>query len=480
MFAKKQINDVYLLFRGPQREAKEYFSAFVPTGLFNILFFLLKQGYNPKLFNLSTLSEKEVLAFIKSENIEIAFISTFMGNHNVSLNLAKEIKRWHKKAITVLGGPFAILGEAILNKNSEIDFVILGEGEISSLKLLKFLEEKEKLSNVKGLYYRKDGEIKFNKQDYHKDIDDFFYLPSQIKPYCHYVKSENFAVLITSRGCPYRCSFCSSPVLWKNKIRLHSIDNLINYVKDLRKNIGEIYFSVRDDNFLMNKKRVLEFAVKLTQQNLGFLWNTQGSVTFLDDEIALSLAESGCDQVQLGIESASKRLLELFEKPIDIERSYKAIETLRKHLIRPFGYFIGGANETDAAVKETCLFIKKSGLIDGVLSPLVIYPGTKLSNNVKEKDFFSEKEIHYYSQNSYKKVKNRYLRALEFAHHHNWFTQKEIDSSPVRGFLKEIVRCYSYLNSDDITNAKKALFSIDSKNPWRKRLLKEIGNRGLG
>lgn len=474
MLNKKQVNNIFLFFRGPQKEAKDYFSSFVPMGLFNILFYLLKNGYEPILYNLSHLEDKDVSDIIKSYNINIAFISCFSGNHISSINLARAIKNYHKKSIIVLGGPFSLLAEEILIRYPEIDFVVRGEGEIPALKIIKFLEGREKLSNIEGLCYRSNNLIKTNQTGFCANIDDFFYLPSQILPYCNFIDNENFAILITSRGCPYRCSFCSSPVLWKNKIRFHNTKNLIEYIKDLKNSLGQIYFSIRDDNFLMNQKRVFEFTQKLKDANMGMLWNTQGSIKFINDELAYALAQSGCDQVQMGIESVSERILHLFNKEFDIISAKNAINSLRRHLIRPFGYFIGGVNETKEETEETCNFIKTSGLIDGIISPLVIYPGTDLYKKSMVNEFFSKKEIVYYDLPSYKKFKKSYLNALEYAANKNSFSLNDIKVSPTTSFLKDITEFYYYLTTGNNKYAKKVLQRLKPDNPWHTKLKDDL------
>ncbi len=478
MLNKKQVNNIFLFFRGPQKEAKDYFSGFVPMGLFNILFYLLKNGYQPGLYNLSHLDDKDVSHIIKSSNIKVAFISSFTGNHITSINLAKVIKNYHKKSIVVLGGPFSLLAEEILIRFPEIDFVVKGEGEISALKIVKCLEGKEKLDNIEGLCYRSNNLIKTNQTAYHANIDNFFYIPSQILPYCNFVDNENFAILISSRGCPYRCSFCSSPVLWKNKIRFHSTQNLLSYIKDLRNNLGQIYFSIRDDNFLMNQKRVLKFSKELRDENICMLWNTQGSVKFINDDVAYALAQSGCDQVQMGIEAVSKRILHLFNKEFDIILAKNAINSLRRYLIRPFGYFIGGVKETNEEAEETCNFIKTSGLIDGIISPLVIYPGTNLYNKSMVNEFFSKKEIVYYDLPSYKKFKKDYLNALEYAVNKNGFSLKDIKMSPTTSFLKDITEFYWYLSVCNHKSARKVLQRLKPENPWYTKLKDDLTASG--
>lgn len=476
MNIKKQGKKILLLFKGPEKEGKDYFSNFVPMGLFNILYYLLQNGYDARLYNLSFLNSDEIVSLLKSIDFQVVFLSAFTGNHMVTLKLASRIKKIRKDCVVVIGGPFAILGDYILQRYPEVDFVIKGEGEEASLKIIRFLEGRERVENISGLYYRNNEGIKSNRQLFEKEIDNFFFLPSQVIAYCNFVNEENFAILITSRGCPYRCSFCSSYTLWRNKIRYHSIDNLIRYVKDLRYNLGQIYFSIRDDNFLMNRERVISLTKRFEKERLMLLWNTQASVSFIDDEIALRLANGGCDQVQMGIESASLRILNFFNKKLDINLVGKAVSSLRKHLIRPFGYFIGGVNETEKEVEETCDFIRKVGLMDGILSPLVIYPGTKLYKNSMIDDFFSKKEILFFSLSSYIRFKNQYLSALKYAFHRNTFKKEEIEKSPTISFLKEVVLFYHYIMHGNREGAQKVVLRLDFSNPWRKKLLEELNS----
>lgn len=474
MKIKKQPLQIFLFFRGLQKEAKDYFSSFVPSGLFNILFYLLSHDCHATLVNLSDMKKQDLKHFLNSHKIDIAFISTFFGNHSESINLIKQIKSFNTKTVTVMGGPYTVLGDEIIRRVPELDFVIKGEGEIPSLKIINLLQNKEHIKNIEGLCYRNSTGLANNAISFHPNIDDFFYLPSKIADYCKYVNKENFSILITSRGCPFKCNFCSSPLLWQNRIRYHSITKLIDYVKDLRINFNEIFFSIRDDNFLMSKKRVLAFTKAIKELRLYFLWNTQGSVKFIDEEVALALAQSGCDQVQMGIESASKRALSFLNKNVNIEKSYEVIHILRKHLIRPFGYFIGGFDESKEEVEETCHFIKHSGIIDAVISPLVIYPGTPFSKKIPLDNFFSKDEIIYYSKQSYEKYKKKYIAALEYAFNRNFFNLNEIKSSPTSSFLKNIVSHFYFLQKGNLSKAISALDGLENENPWKAKLLNDI------
>ncbi len=469
---KSQVDKCLLVYRGPQKESKDYFTDFVPIGLFNILYSLLKEGFDATLINLSNYKPQDVTYFFKNNYYNIIFISTFFGNHYESFKIAKLAKKYAPKSITILGGPFSILGKEILKNIPEIDFVIKGEGEEASIKLLKAIKGKERFEHISNLVYRAGDKFIENSVKFLENIDNYFFLPSQIVPYCVNIQRENFSILITSRGCPFKCSFCSSPKIWQRKIRMHSINLLIDYIKDLRKTFGSLYFSIRDDNFLANPKRVINFAESLSKEKLYFLWNTQGSAKYVSDELAFYLSKAGCDQIQMGIESGSEKLLHFLNKQIHFKDVLKAIKTLRNYLIRPFGYFICGMKENLEDTKKTLNFIRKSGLIDAVLSPLVIYPGTALSKGYPLNDFFKDREIIYYDKKSYDKYKELYLLLFEEIYHKG-FSEEEIERNNVYNFKNNIVKYYHYRSK----NQEKALIYLkeiikkEPENPWPYLLL---------
>jgi anaerobic magnesium-protoporphyrin IX monomethyl ester cyclase len=471
---KSQVDKCLLIYRGPQKESKDYFTDFVPIGLFNILYSLLKEGFDAKLINFSRYKTEDIIHFFKNNNYNVVFISTFFGNHYESFKIARLAKKYAPKSITILGGPFSILGKEILKKIPEIDFVIKGEGEEASIKLLKAIKGNETFEHINNLVYRSKDKLVENTVRFIENIDDYFFLPSMIMPYCSNIKPENFAILISSRGCPFKCSFCSSPKIWQRKIRMHSINLLIDYVKDLRKNFGSLYFSIRDDNFLVNQKRVLNFAESLSKENLYFLWNTQGSAKYINDELAFCLSNAGCDQIQMGIESGSKKILHFLNKHIDLIDVLKAIKTLRNNLIRPFGYFICGMKESMEDTKRTLNFIRKSGLIDAVLSPLVIYPGTALSKNYPINEFFKDREIIYYDKKSYEKYKELYLFLFEEIYHKG-YSDEEIKKNNVYNYKNNIVKYYHYStkNENKALRYLKEIIRKEPNNPWPYFLLGE-------
>ncbi len=468
---KKQVTKCLLVYRGMQGKFRDPFTDFVPIGLFNILKALLDRGLEANLVNLSKYTQKEVEKFIKDSDCHIVFISSFYGNHIISFEMAKLFKKYHKNTYTVIGGPISILGKEILERFHFIDFVIKGEGEEASSLLIDALNEHKDLSKVFNLVYRKFSRIIENPVKLIKNIDKYFFLPSQIIQYCNKVDEENFSIIITSRGCPFDCNFCSSPVIWQRKIRFHSLNLLIEYLKDLRECFGTLYFSIRDDNFLLSKDRVRNFTKSLMVEKLYYLWNTQGSASFIDNELAESLSDAGCDQVQMGIESASLNQLKFFNKNLNLTGAKEAIKILRNNLIRPFGYFICGMKESPEDITNTLNFIKTSGLMDAVVAPLAIYPGTSLSKNYQIDIFFKNREIIYYDLNSFRKYKNLFLETFEEIYQKG-FSLKELNNNKKYSFKNNIVKYFAYRREEQKSlDFLKEIVYKEPKNPWGYYLL---------
>jgi anaerobic magnesium-protoporphyrin IX monomethyl ester cyclase len=469
---------IVLLYRGPQSAGRDEFTSFVPAGFFNILKSLLAAGYRATLYNLSETPPRLLRQTLADIAADAFFLSTFYGNHLESARLASLLKKLYPGVPVVLGGPFAVLGGEILKRWPQVDFVVRGEGERAGVSLLDELFSGEyNFSAVDGLCRRTGSSIHCRPPILLNDIDRFFFLPSEILPHCIGVSPDNLAVLISSRGCPYHCAFCSSTALWNNRLRHHSVPLLIDYLKDLRKTTGAIYFSLRDENFLANKQQVKEFTELLNRENLYYLFNVQGSAALVDKEGTARLAAAGCDQLQMGIETISPRLQSILQKKQRPETIRSGIALLRRRLIRPFGYFIYGMGETKEETDENLTFIRTSGLLDAVASPLVHYPGTSLSATMPTDSFFSDREILYFDEVSRKNLRPRYRKALRFLAQKASFRDNEINKAELSHLPAEITRFFHFLSTGQTAEAENLLLAMTVRqpdNPWGYSLLGDL------
>ena len=160
--------------------------------------------------------------------------------------------------------------------------------------------------------------------------------------------------IITSRGCPASCSFCSSPRFWGKTLRFRSPRAIIDEIRYIRDKYGLIYFSIRDDTFTSDRKRVVEFCRLLLQEKIYILWNCQSRVNAVDEEILCWMKRAGCECVQFGVESGSKRVLMSLGKGITPEQVKRAALATRRVGIHFSIYLITGVpGETEEDLKET-------------------------------------------------------------------------------------------------------------------------------
>jgi len=466
---------VALLYRGPQHQGKDDFSSFVPMGLFNVLKSLRLAGYAASLHNLSRTPGAGLAKSLAGFEADAFLISAFFGCHHEAYTLARLAKKVSPRAPVVLGGPLSVLGPEILGRVAEIDYVIRGEGEEAGVALLDALYRgKGRPEAIPGVVCRGPSGIIATPPRLLGGIDRFFFLPSEVMPHCRGVRPENLAVLISSRGCPFHCAFCSSTVLWQNRVRHHAVPLLISYLKDLRKSTGAIYFSLRDENFLAGRTHVEEFTAALQESRLHYLWNAQASPRFIDETLARRLAAAGCDQVQMGIEAVSPRLRAFLGKHDKAENIPEAIRLLRRQAIRPFGYFIYGMGESESEGKESLDFIHRAGLLDAVASPLALYPGTGLAEGVNPARFFDKGEILLHSPDSAGKWRNRYRRALAGLHEQGGFSREELTAGPGQTTVRAVARYFRALAENDQAGAERILTTLageEPDNPWSFNLL---------
>lgn len=475
---RRSAKKIVLLYRGPQGAGRDEFTSFVPAGFFNILKALLDAGYGATLHNLSDAPHRHLKKVLADIPADAFFLSAFYGNHLEAARLGGLLKELYPRIPVVLGGPFAVLGPEILRRWPQIDFVVQGEGEDAGVMLLDSLfTGGHGLAAIAGLCRRTGDAIRCQPARLLTDIDRFFYLPSEVLPHCSGVSNDNLAILISSRGCPYRCAFCSSSVLWKNKLRHHSVHLLIDYLKDLRRATGAIYFSLRDENFLANKRQVRQFTERLGKENLHYLFNAQGSATLVDEESAARLAKAGCDQLQMGIETVSPRLQMLLRKKQPPAKIKKSITLLRRQLIRPFGYFIYGMGETEKEAKENLEFIQTSGLLDAVASPLVHYPGTILSASQPTAGFFGKQEILYFNESSSRQLRPSYEKALGALARKAAFQDKELQQAEPVHLPATVARFFHWLATGEETKAERLMLAMTAAqpdNPWGHALLADL------
>lgn len=341
----------------------DYFMSLMPYGITSITAFLEQNGFEVTLANFSHIGAESAVQEILKISPDYVFISIFSFNRTESLKLIKKLKQKNPLIKTVIGGHHpTFLYNEITKRYPEIDYIITGEGEDASLQLLR------------------DGSAEKVIHGIRSDDIDRFPPPAFFKGTTIGVnKNEQFRYIITSRGCPSRCRYCSSPGFWKRKVSMRDPRSIVSELRYLQEKHGLIYFSIRDDNFTLNKKRVLEFCRLLEDSELYFMWNCQARVDTVDMEMLTAMKKNGLEHIQYGVESGSEKILGMYDKSISIKRIKEAAALTREAGIYLSYYLMAGMkDETDHDIDLTISLIKETLPHDVIVSPVAYYPGTDI------------------------------------------------------------------------------------------------------
>ena len=325
-----------------------------------------------------------------------------IDNANKICEIAKEV---NENIITVMGGvhPTNMPKEVLKDKN--IDLISIGESEYTFLDIVKSIESGKGVGEVDGIGYKKDGEIIINtKTKYIENLDDLPFPARHLlnmkkyfamsKPHgISFMKSPNTSI-VTSRGCPSNCVFCSIHTIWGKKYRTRSPENVLAEIKQLvdEYKIKELHFE--DDNFTLDKKRAAEIFKGMIEKKFNLLWSTPNGVAAwtLDEEQLRLMKKSGCYRVIFGFESGSNEVLKnIINKPQKIENIKPLIKKAQKLGIEVGGFFVVGCpGETKKQIEQTFKFARTAGLDYAGISIATPYPGTRLLDKCIEEGYLKK------------------------------------------------------------------------------------------
>jgi radical SAM superfamily enzyme YgiQ (UPF0313 family) len=350
------------------------------------------------------LSYEEIGDEIKKRSPDIVSISALTPTIGVALDSADKIKQVKPDTIVVLGGYHPTFEYESVLKEKSVDVVVRGEGEYTLLELVQTLENEGDLKTVKGLAFHdeNDGSLVLTPdRPIIPNLDELPFPAFHLFPMEKYRIlniSTNVATIITTRGCPMQCSFCSSAALHGNKLRRRSYQNVCDEIelRLMEENIDTIAFM--DDTFTLNKRFVMDFCNEIKRRNLKFWWGCTSRVDTLDEELLELMKEAGCITLFMGVESADQHVLEKMNKNITLDKTQRAFDLCRKVGIRTIAScVIGMPEDTRETINSTIEFVKKLDPDYALYSLATPYPGTRFYNETFKKDLITIKDWSKYT-----------------------------------------------------------------------------------
>lgn len=361
-----------------------------PLNLLLLASIVREKGYDPSIIDCPAqgLSYGDVVKRLQAINPKFVGV-TAMTPHIMQANkLAKTIKKELPETVIILGGAhISAVPEETMRRFPDIDIGVVGEADYSLPELLYALNNGKRASSVEGFISREDGKLVNTGQRKEKvKLDDLpFYAWDILEGFPSAYKTPLFAAhrtpatpLITSRGCPGKCTFCYSGS--HETLSTYSANYTIEMLKHLKRTYDIKEFILFDDNFVMYRKNLMKLLNMLIDEKLDMTWSCNARIDMVNEEVLNLMARAGCWQISYGIETGNQKIMDSLGKNITKEKVQKTIELSRKAGIRTVGYFmIGHFRETQETIDETIRFARDIGLDDFRMSFFTPLPGTKAS-----------------------------------------------------------------------------------------------------
>lgn len=379
--------------------------ASIPLGLLYIAAVLEKNGIDVEVIDnyLLRLSTEELVTEIRRRNPTIVGFSIMTFTYPEARRNMMRLKEEMPEILVIVGGPHATLYSKELINKPFIDIVVLGEGEYALLEIVRALNDKEEVNrqlfkDIKGAAFKDNRGTLFNEdREFIKDLDGLPFPARHLVNMDMYPREEQFYLpnvhpvdqIASSRGCPFACTFCSSKILWKKIYRYRSAQNVVNEIEYLIKKYGSkgIYF--RDDNFTVNKNRVIELCREIKRRKLSFDWMVESRVDLISRNLLEEMVSAGCKSIWFGFESGSQRMLDYLKKGFSLSDTEKTVK-----LCKEFGLTIGGTfimglpNEAKKDIEKTFKFMKKLDLDRLRIQAYVGWPKCEIYDEIKRNKYY--------------------------------------------------------------------------------------------
>lgn len=381
---------------------------------------------------------------------EVVGVSVLTPKVPSAFKIAEICKNIDPKMVVVFGNhhPTIKPDEILLNEN--VDFVVRGEGEGTFSSLIDNLEgPSPNYHTIAGLSFRDNGKI-INNND-RALIDNLDELPFPARDKLLNLQTYTpiqLSMVMTSRGCPYSCTFCASHNMWGKKVRFRSVENIINEINELKNAYSIKNVSFMDDSFTINGECVKELCLAMIENRIDITWSCLTRVNIISDEIIALMKKAGCTKVDVGIESGNQRVLDLINKGITVEQVRKAVKILRRNKMFWSGFFMFGfPTETKQEVLDTLGFMKELRPDWANISVFTPYPGTPLFDLAQQKGMIPERPD--YTLYSHQNIESRFtdmissgdfkqlaLKMFREVHTYNRSYRRLLKRALTRGYLK--------------------------------------------
>ena len=385
---------------GTGKDISTIFNLMPPLGIMSIAAFLESRGIDTEIIDCygTPLTGKELADEIIRRRPDGVGFSCTTSSFLEGYRIAELLKGARPDLPVVFGGAHACsVGMPLLDSFPAIDYLVLGEGEQTMFELAAAGFRNGKA--VPGVAFRQDGQAVLSSQrSLIANLDDLPFpayrrLPDFPRrynlPLFSYPTAPNTSV-ISSRGCPYNCSYCDRSVFSRG-FRFNSPDYITDHMAMLNRDFGIRHVFFYDDLFTFDRKRVAEFCELKERKRIPVTYNCIARLEHVDDELLQLLKRSGCWQVNFGIESGDPEVLKKHRKFYDLDEVQRKLTMVRKAGMRVKGLFmIGLPGETEESIRRTIDYALQLPLDEANVTKFTPFPGAPIYRDIREQGEFNE------------------------------------------------------------------------------------------
>jgi len=388
----------------PIEDIKKMVGAAPPLGMLYIATYLRENGVDVSIIDEAAqgYSLKDTIDWVKKEDPDILGFSTCSSSCHKATLIAEKVKEENPEIVTVFGNFYATFNaERILTKYPFVDAIVRGEGEHTSLELAKCLEKNGDLKKVLGITFRNnDHIISTPDRPLIKDVDSLPFPDREMLDAEYHnttagvvVAPKKFSGFVSSRGCVFQCRFCGCRRLARNLWRSRSVDNIIEELHLLYSQ-GYKQFLFVDDNFTLNPKRVIKLCQRLKKERVDIEFFAEGRVDNCPKDMLQEMARANCRMIYFGIENATQKVLDYYDKRTTPKQAEDATKKARKAGIDVIvaSFILGAPHETRKEIQHTLDFAKKIQVDIPQFNILATFPGTDIWEELKMKGLVDEEK----------------------------------------------------------------------------------------
>jgi len=363
-----------------------------PLGLAYIAAALEREGIEVRILDLVVFpySRQILESVLKNFAPNIVGTTSVTMTFDNAISVIRDVKSIDPSIITVMGGPHVTFcAKETMSLFPELDFVVLGEGEVTITELSSAVDKGMDISGIEGIVFRgKSGIVDNGPRKTRVDVNSLPFPARHLLPLGRYRALGMPVSITTSRGCPYKCIFCVGRKMVGAKVRYRNPQNVVDEMEHLAA-FGFRQINVADDLFTSNENHCLKVCDEIIKRGLKIKWTSFARVDTVSVKILTRMREAGCHTVSFGVESGNREILKRIKKGITPEQVTDAVKMCNEAGVSPHASFILGLpGETPETLKETVEFgnkIKDMGVSHGfhLLAP---FPGTEVREKKEKYD----------------------------------------------------------------------------------------------